>query len=203
MTHSRPPAKHKYSVIKLKDAMQLLGRETLTLWQPPSPPRPPSAILLENLRRLNSFDLRSTEQGKTLLIDALFAEIVPDHPNLKVWKAAALDTDTLTGVADYLIAPFRAYLETPLLCVTEAKRDDFERGQTQCLAEMYACAWNNQQAGQNVEVYGIVSNGQVWLFYQWGRGGDIYETEQYAISDLPRLLGVLDYVCGECARLVP
>ncbi len=174
----------------------------MTLWQPNAPPRQPSDILLAHLRRLNSFDLRSTEQGKTLLIDALFAEVVPDHPNLKVWKAAALDTDTLTGVADYLIAPHRAYLETPLLCVTEAKRDDFERGQAQCLAEMYACAWNNRQAGHEGDVYGIVSNGQGWLFYKWG-GGDVYETEQVAISDLPRLLGLLDYVCGECARLVP
>lgn len=183
--------------------MQLLGRETLTLWQPDAPARPPSDMLLGHLARLNSFDLRSTGQGKTLLINALFAEVVPIHPNLKVWKAAALDTGTLTGVADYLIAPFRAYLETPLLCVTEAKRDDFERGQAQCLAEMYACAWNNRQAGHDVDVYGIVSNGQGWLFYKWERGGDVFETEQYAISDMPHLLGLLHYVCGECARLVP
>lgn len=203
MTNSRPPAKHKYSVINLKDAMQLLGRETLTLWHPNAPPRPPSDILLANLQRLNSFDLRSTEQAKTLLIDALFAEIVPHHPNLKVWKAAALDTDTLTGVADYLIAPFRAYLETPLLRAVEAKRNDFERGQAQCLAEMYACAWNNPQAGHDMDVYGIVSNGQVWLSYKWERGSDVYETEQVAISDMSHLLGLLDYVCGECARLIP
>ncbi len=199
----RKSTKHKYSVIKLKDVMQMLGRQTLTLWQPNAPARPPSEALLTHLSRLNSFDLRSTEQAKTLLIDALFAEVVPNHPNLKVWKAAALETDTLTGIADYLIAPFRAYLETPLLCAVEAKRDDFERGQAQCLAEMYACAWNNRQEGHDVDVYGIVSNGQGWLFYKWERGGDVYETDQYALTDLPRLLGLLDYVCAECARLVP
>ena len=182
--------------------MQLLERETLTLWQPNAPARKPSDVLLEVLQRLNFFDLKTTEQAKTLLIDALFAEVIPGHQNLKVWKAAALNTDTLTGVADYLIAPFRAYMETPLLCVTEAKRDDFERGEAQCLAEMYACAWNNKRAGHAVDVFGIVSNGQVWQFYKREQGGDIYATEPYAISDLPRLLGLLDYVCGECARLV-
>ena len=201
MPRSKTPAKRKYSGLTLKDAMQLLGRETFTAWQPNAPARPPSDILPAILRGLRSFDL-SSDAGKLLLMDALFAEVVPDYPNLKVWKAAVLDTDTLTGVADYLIAPHRAYLETPLLCVTEAKRDDFERGQAQCLAEMYACAWNNRQAGREGDVYGIVSNGQGWLFYKWG-GGDVYETEQIAISDLPRLLGILDYVCGECARLVP
>ena len=44
---------------------------------------------------------------------------------LKVWKAAPLESDTLMGVADYLITPKRVYVETPLLCVAEAKRDDF------------------------------------------------------------------------------
>jgi hypothetical protein len=42
-----------------------------------------------------------------------------------------LSTDTLTGKADYVMAPHRAYLETPLLCVAEAKKDDFERGAAQ------------------------------------------------------------------------
>lgn len=203
MPSSKPPPKHKYSVIKLREAMELIGRETLTLWQPDAPAHPPSDVLLEVLRRLDFFDLKATEQAKTLLIDALFAEIIPGHVKLKVWKAAALDTDTLTGVADYLIAPFRAYLTTPLLCAVEAKRDDFERGEAQCLAEMYACAWNNRQAGQDIDVYGIVINGQGWRFYKWERQSGIYATELYAISDLPRLLGLLDYVCGECARLAP
>ncbi len=137
-----------------------------------------------------------------MLIDALFGEVVPDYPNLKVWKAAALETDTLTGVADYLIAPYRAYLEAPLLCATEAKRDDFERGEAQCLAEMYACAWNNRQAGYDTDVYGIVSNGHGWRFYKWEKAGDVFRTDLPAIGDLPRLLGLLDYVCGECARLI-
>ena len=125
-----------------------------------------------HLQRLESFDLQNSEAAKTLLIDALFAEIVPLHPKLKVWKSAPLETDTLTGIADYLIAPRRAYLATPLLCVTEAKRDDFERGRAQCLGEMYACIWNNRQRDQNVDVYGIVSNGQGWIFYKsdTGRG---------------------------------
>ena len=84
---------------------------------------------------------------------------VSQHPNLKVWKAAVLNTDTLTGVADYLIAPRLAYLTTPLLCVVEAKRDDFERGRAQCLAEMVACRENNHHEGHDIEIFGIVSNG--------------------------------------------
>ncbi|HET6382865.1 MAG TPA: hypothetical protein VFJ58_05690 [Armatimonadota bacterium] len=195
--------KRNYSAITLEEAMLLIGRDTLIRWQLNAPPRPPSDFLREDMRRLEVFDLETSEQAKTLLIDALFTEIVPEHPNLKIWKAAVLNTDTLTGVADYLMARRRAYLATPLLCVTEAKRDDFDRGRVQCRAEMYACQWNNRQRGHETDVFGIVSNGQGWRFYKLERSGDVYETDQYGMKGLPELLGALEYVCAECARNVP
>jgi hypothetical protein len=195
--------KRNYAGFTLKDAMKLIPAEQLTRWQIMAPARPPSDALTTHLQRLEAFDLKSSEQAKTLLIDALLAEIVPLHSKLKVWKAAALNTDTLTGVADYLMAPRRAYLETPLLCVAEAKRDDFEQGAAQCIAEMVACRWSNLQENHHVEVFGIVSNGQVWQFYQLTQSHEIFESGLYTIDDLPELLGALDYVCIECAKNVP
>ena len=194
--------KRNYSAIKLDEAMHLVGRESLSEWQINAPVRPPGDDLQAHLRRIKVFDLESTEQAKTLLIDALFAEIVINYPKLKIWKAEVLETDTMTGIADYLIAPRRAYLATPLLCVTEAKRDDFEKGRVQCLAEMVACQWNNKQRDLEIDVYGIVSNGQVWRFYKLTQASEAYETNQYGIEDLPGLLGALNYVCGECAKNV-
>ena len=154
------------------------------------------------MRRLESFDLKSSEQAKTLLIDSLFSEIVPLHGGLKIWKAAVLNTDTLTGVAGYLMAPHRAYLETPLLCVAEANRDDFEQGAAQCIAEMVGCRWNNRQDDHDIDIFGIVSNGQIWQFYKLTQAGEIFETELFTIAFLPELLGALDYICGECAANV-
>ena len=165
--------------------------------------RRPSASLQDHLQRIEIFDLESSEQAKTLFIDALFAEIVNDHAKLKVWKAAPLQTDTLTGVADYLFAPRRAYLEIPLLCTVEAKRDDFEKGRVQCIAEMAACKWNNKQSDLDLDIYGIVSNGQGWRFYKLTRESEAYETSQYSITDLAGLLGALEYVCAECEKNVP
>ncbi len=198
-----PKQKQNYSGMTLEAAMRLVGRDSLTPWQLNAPPRPPGETLNEIFRRLESFDLRSSEPAKTLLIDALFVEIVPLHPNLKVWKEAVLNTDTTTGIADYVIAPKRAYMATPLLCVAEAKRDDFEKGLIQCLAEMAACRWNNRQRNLDIDVYGIVSNGQGWQFYKLTRSGDIFETDQYGIEDLAGVLGALDFVCGECAKNSP
>lgn len=198
-----PKQKRNYAAFTLKEAMKLIPAEQFTRWQLPSSPRPPSDFFLEDLRRLEAFDLKSSEQAKTLLIDALLAETVPQHPRLKIWKAATISTDTLTGLADYVMAPRRAYLETPLLCVAEAKKDDFEQGAAQCVAGMVACQWSNRQDNHEIDIYGIVSNGQGWQFYKLTLAGEIFETGQFGIEDLPGVLGALDYLCAECAKNVP
>ena len=187
----------------MKEAMRLIPAEEFIRWKLNAPPRPPSDYFRENLRRLESFDLENSELAKMVLIDGLFGEIVPNHPNLKVWKAAPLETDELIGAADYLITPKRAYVATPLLCVAEAKKDDFVQGRAQCLAEMVACQWNNRQENLAIDIFGIVSNGQVWQFYKLEPSAKIYETSQYGIEDLDGVLGALDYVCAECAKNVP
>jgi hypothetical protein len=194
--------KRKYSGLTLEEAMQLIPAERLTHWNLDAPARPPSDFLRAGLRRLESFDLVSSEAAKMLLIDELLQEIVPEYPQLKVWKAALLETDTLTGTADYIIAPNRAYMATPLLCVVEAKRDDFEAGRVQCIAEMVACAWKNRQKNLERSVYGIVSNGQGWVFYRLTLPGEVFETGVYTTQYLPQMLGALDHVCAECAMNV-
>ncbi len=166
-------------------------------------PHPPSGDLKAHLRRLSAFDLQSSEQAKNLLIDAMFAEIAPLYNNLKVWKAALLKTDTLSSIANYLIAENRAYLFAPLLCVTEAKKDDFEQGQAQCIGEMLACRWHHTKENIEIDVYGIVSNGQGWQFYKLMQNDEVFETGLYTMENLPQLLGLLSFVCGECAKSIP
>ncbi len=198
---SRPP-KRKYSGIRLKDALPLIPAKDFTEWTLNIVPLAVSPVLSHNLVRLGSFDLVQSEAAKITLIDTIFLEIVPNHPKLKVWKTELLETDTLTGFADYLIAPKQAYVETPLLCVTAAKRDDFEQGEAQCVAEMVACRWNNSKAGLEIPVYGIVSNGTGWYFYCLAIDKAIYKSGLFATNDLPELLGAIDYICGECAKNV-
>ena len=192
-----------FSLLSLQQALALVPATDLVRWNLSVPPHPPSDVLIAVLERLQFFDLSGPEAGKILLIDALLAEAVPPLQNLKVWKAAPLRSEAVYGIADYLIAPRRAYVEGPLLCVIEAKKDDFDAGRIQCIAEMTACLWNNRQKDHNGDVYGIVSNGQGWVFYQLTQNGQVRETELIAISDLPRLLGTLYFVCAECAKNAP
>lgn len=195
--------KRTFGALSLADAMQLVPADDFVRWQPELLPREPSGNLLETFRRLTAFDLQTTEAAKLLLIDALLAEVVPEYERLKVWKAMALESETLVGIADYLISPRFAYLKVPLLCAVEAKRDDFVQGASQCVAEMVACRSNNREAGFETDLYGIVSNGESWVFYRLTPSGILYDTAQFALSNLPQLLGQLHLVCAACAANVP
>jgi len=183
----------------MAEAFALIGRGHLSTWEIRIPPREPSPTLVEVLKRLNSFMVTASEAGNELLIDALLAEIVLLYPSLRVWKSETLDTDTLTGLADYLIVPYLDYLSTPLMCVVEAKRDDFVMGEIQCLGEMHACRRKNEAAGLRTGVHGIVSNGQAWVFYRWtADDSEFGRTALFGIHALRQLLSALDYVCATC-----
>ena len=139
-----------FSSFSANEALQELQVNELIRWEMNFPPYQPSSFLPERLRRLENFDLTFSERAKELLIDAFCEEVIERHPNLKIWKAATLQSDDLIGQVDYLIAPRKAYLTTPLLCVVEAKKDDFKKGLAQCLVEMKACRWNNDQDRKSV-----------------------------------------------------
>ena len=187
----------------LEQAMPLIGTSEFIKWNLNVPPSLPSEHLQETLRRLDAFDLARTEAAKLLLVDAMLSEIVPNYARLKVWKGEALISATLTGFADYIITPRFAYIKTPLLCAAEAKKDDFDNGRAQCIAEMAACRERNAADGYDLDIFGFVSNGQTWLFYKLTTTGEIYETAEYGLNALPELLGALDYVCAECAKRIP
>ncbi|MBC8137234.1 MAG: hypothetical protein H8F28_15245, partial [Fibrella sp.] len=94
---------------------------------------------------------------------------------------------------------FRDYLTPPVLCAVEAKRDDFEAGEVQCLGEMYACRQRNEDAELTIDVYGIVSNGQGWVFYRWkADDSEFGRTNLFGINSLPEVLGAIDHVCAAC-----
>jgi uncharacterized membrane protein len=103
-----------FSGLRLKDAMELVPAQNLTRWNLRAADRAPSDILLASLELYEVFDLSDSGAAKILLIDTVLAEIVSAYNRLKIWKNEPLETGNLTGFADYLIAPRRAYVQTPL-----------------------------------------------------------------------------------------
>jgi hypothetical protein len=113
--------KRNFSSISIKEAMILLGQSDFRPWQIEAPPRSPSDFLTEALKRIDAFNLTNSEAAKVLLIDTLLIEVVPSYPELRVWKAALLESDTLTGrLLD--CAQTRVSCRSPPLCRRSQKR---------------------------------------------------------------------------------
>lgn len=192
--------KKTFSSFRYKEAFKQLNIDDLLAWQIDYIPIQPSDFFQERLKRLQCFDLQSYERSKELLIDAICEEAIQRFVTLKIWKGANLESDSVAGETDYLIAARKAYLEAPFICIIEAKKDDFEQGLAQCLVEMQACQWNNQQVGKDIDVFGVVTNGEGWKFYKLEVQNNVHETVLYSISDLSSVLGVLNFIFQECQR---
>ena len=195
-----PSTKKSFSSFSYKDAFKHLGIKELKRWMLEAEPVPISDFFRLRLQRLQRFDLESLEVSKTLLIDAICEEGLEGFEGLKVWKGAYLEGEMVCGNVDYLIAQRRAYLEALFACVIEAKKDDFEQGTAQCLVEMQACQWVNRQMGKAIAIYGIVTNGEGWKFYQLAIEGEVYESLLHGISELSILLGLLRAFFQCCER---
>jgi hypothetical protein len=195
------PKKKNFSSFDLASAYKQLGIKTLVSWSLKAHLLEPSEFFVMRLARLQRhFDLRSYEESKKLLIDAFCEEAMEKTEKLKIWKGGRIESDVAIGNADYLIAENQDYLDIPFLCIVEAKKDDFEQGLAQCLVEMQACQWNNRQAGKNIDVFGIVTNGQGWMFYKLAMVGEVLETGLYSVDETAKVLGVLQYIFQECEQ---
>ena len=107
----------------------------------------------------------------------------------------------LSGTPDYLIATRSALgknvVGTPLVIVVEAKKNDFEVGWGQCLAELIAAQKINAQAIKEsaaFPVYGIVTDGMMWQFGRLVNDSFTQNVTPFSLGDLPRLFGAIDAV---------
>ncbi len=114
-----------------------------------------------------------------------------------LWIGKSITYDeTLTGTPDYFVStksPLgKNVVGAPLIMMVEAKRNDFEMGWGQCLAEMVAAQKINDDAVR--PVYGLVSDGERW---QFGRlVGDAFTRYRpsFDSDDLPALFGAVEAI---------
>ncbi|NJL48384.1 MAG: hypothetical protein HC929_14020 [Leptolyngbyaceae cyanobacterium SM2_5_2] len=192
------PKKKAFSKFTLAEAYKQLGLERVVPWHMEFAPVSPTDAFRVHLQRLQAFDMQRSEEGKKLLIDAILLEAVQDFKTLKFWKGVYFEGPNSQGTADYLMTGNRDYFEAPLLCVIEAKKDDFEQGLAQCLVEMQACQWSNAALGRMIAIFGIVTNGEGWKFYQLKTTGEVLETLLFSVSELGNILGQLKIILRQC-----
>ena len=195
--------KKSFSNFTHSEACQHLGITELTGWAVKSEPIPISDYFRQRLTRLQRFDRVQSEAGKLTLVDAICEEGLTVTQRLKVWKGAYLAGEHACGTVDYLVAKRRAYLEDPFACVVQARNDDFDRGEDECLLVMQACQWVNQCSGKSINTYGIVTNGEGWKFYRLAASGEVSVSLMSEVGDMANLLGQISAFCKLCERSLP
>lgn len=159
----------------------------------------PSVLLEEFIFNKENIDIFSSEAARSeLIISPLLRSIYKNHSkDYSFWiqKTIAFDK-VLSGTPDYIFSKRSALgktvLETPIVMVVEAKKNDFEQGWGQCLAELVAAQKINQEDKR--EVYGIVTDGNLWQF--GCLNADIFtkNEENYTIDNIQLLYGALEYL---------
>jgi hypothetical protein len=141
----------------------------------------------------------SEKARSELIISPVFVELRNQaDKKISIFSGIELTADRklkLTGECDFLISrsPQQMFLSSPIVVAVEAKRQDFEKGHVQCLAEMIAVRIFNEREGTPIErIYGTVTTGNIWQFLMLEGDKALIETVSFDIrEDLERILGIL------------
>ncbi|NOT59223.1 MAG: hypothetical protein HOP19_03250 [Acidobacteria bacterium] len=152
-----------------------------------------------------NIDVFTSEASRTdLIITPILREVYKRfHEQYSFWIQKALTyNDKLNGTPDYMIATRSALgktvLDLPLVVIVEAKKNDFEQGWGQCLAELFAAQKINNDSV--TPVYGIVTDGELWKFGKLA--GDTFTSnlEGYTVGDLGELFGAVNFIFLAASR---
>ncbi len=169
-------------------------------------PVAPSAWLLETLEKGANFPLSTEKARSEFIIAPILNELYQNNKNVfAVYSGFNFEVDKekgLQGFCDYLLArlPLRVVPNTPIIAVVEAKLSgSLSAAVPQCAAEMYAARiWNEKKGEPTKVIYGIITNGENWLFLRYNEGMTLeVDKNSYPLKPLSELLGVCQYVINQ------
>ncbi len=131
--------------------------------------------------------------------------IVAKNNGLPVWSHVRFDIteeDGLVGVPDFIIAPasdIGTTFKNPVVCIAAAKKENFNEGWAQVLAEMIAAQRFNNNMEQNI--FGIVTTGNFWQFGKLHRNILTMEIASCsAVENLQHLLDMVNWIVAEAKK---
>ncbi len=157
-------------------------------------------LLSNNIKRrlLDSLSFRNEATVCNKVITPMLNIVEENNKPLNVWIEEPFNVDKekgLMGEPDYLIAPATDYggMALPPLCIIEAKKQDWDEGWAQALAEMVAASIK----GANI-CYSIVTTGKIWQFSKLESNIFIKDPNQIsATRELQVVFDTLNWVFSE------
>ncbi len=161
----------------------------------------PSQMLMEILE-FNiplAVAIASEKARPELIVAPILLEVKRRHPDtVSLFSGRELNVDPnrgLSGYVDFLISksPIQVFVDTPVIAVVEAKRDNLQSGYGQCVATMVAAQLKNQQEGKAIEkILSVVTTGSLWQFFVLSNSELILDLVEYSLSEISRILGIFE-----------
>lgn len=164
-------------------------------------PITPSAWLLESLARGQSLGFGSEKSRSERLVTPILLEFSHLHKHqFSIHSGMNLDIDEnlgLKGECDFIFSFSRIqdFVTAPIFCITEAKKQDLERGTVQCSAQLIGAKKFNELENNPVKVlYGASTTGIEWRFLKYENNEILIDENRYLITNLTHLLGVFEAI---------
>jgi len=141
----------------------------------------------------------NTEKARSELIIAPVLVEVRKRLERKISLFSGLEFNVddkagLTGYCDFILSqsPNQIFLQFPVVCIVEAKNENIKSGYAQCAAEMIASEiYNQKQKHQMPYILGVVTTGSNWRFLKLENKAIDIDFDEYLISQVDKILGIL------------
>ncbi|MBM3235145.1 hypothetical protein FJZ31_02480 [Candidatus Poribacteria bacterium] len=123
-----------------------------------------------------------------------------NHNSFSIYSGQRLDADSdkgLTGECDFILTRTSPLpiIQSPIVTIVEAKKNDIEGGLGQCAAQMVGARHFNQREDSDIEtIFGCVTTGEAWQFLKLGNDIIYIDSGRYYINQAEELLGVLQAI---------
>ncbi len=186
----------------LKQALKKLGLEQLdvTLF-PVIKEVEASEWLKQSLLFADRTPLTNEKSKSERVIAPILLEVaIAFESQITLYSGEDLTVDTnqdLSGECDFFFSkhPRKSVMQAPIITFVEAKDEDFEYGQAQCIAQMYGSRMFNEQEGKPIPIiYGCAVTAGDWKFLKLENNQIFIDTRVYYLVELPKILGVFHHI---------
>ncbi len=160
-----------------------------------------SKDLQEDLALARGLPIRSEKAKSELIVMPILIELMKRNEKFfTIYSGDYLNVDKekgLSGECDFILSKNVGTFEinTPILTIVEAKKNDVEIGIPQCAAQMLGAKYYNEEAGQTIDkIYGCVTTADNWIFLKLEGDKLVIDNRKYYLGKIEELIGVFQFI---------
>ncbi|NJO17410.1 MAG: hypothetical protein HC877_17205 [Thioploca sp.] len=144
----------------------------------------------------------SSEKARSeFIVVPILVELEKLHrKSFAIYSGERLDIDEskgLTGECDFILAkgPLKHTIQSPIVALVEAKKNDITAGLGQCVAQLIGAQIFNEQEGNEIKtIFGCVTTGEDWQFLKLEQNVITIDAKRYYIDSVEKILGIFQEI---------